>query len=142
MRNLKKEAEKLAMPMTGISALLVIFAVLCLTVLAILSVSTVKADQKLAERSAAQVEQYYAADCEAEAILARLRQGEIPQEVTPAGETESGDTIYAYTCPLSDIQRLEVQVAAGSETWTILRWQMVSSTDWQADEDLQVWDGA
>ena len=43
--------KRFSMPVTGGSSLLVIFAVLALTIFAILSISTVKADQKLAEKA-------------------------------------------------------------------------------------------
>ena len=56
------------------------FAVLCLTVFAVLSLTTVQADARLAEASARAVEEYYAADCAAQEILARLRNGETPVE--------------------------------------------------------------
>lgn len=119
----------------GVSSLLVIFAVLCLTVFALLSISTVKADLRLSEQSARTVEGYYEAACRAEEILARLRGGEIP-----SGVTKNGD-IYTYACPISDIQTLAVQVKLSGTDYEILRWQAVSTVDWQADDSLPVWNG-
>ena len=58
--------RKIAPPMAGLSALLVIFAVLCLTVFAVLSLSTVRADRRLQEQSVSAVEGWYAADTAAE----------------------------------------------------------------------------
>lgn len=120
-------------PMVGASSLLVIFAVLCLTVFALLSVSTVQANQRLSEKSAAAVEGYYAADCAAEEILARLRAGERPEGV----REENG--IYAFACAISDTQALAVEVAVEGRDYTILRWQAVSDANWQADDKLHVW---
>ena len=119
----------------GVSSLLVIFAVLCLTVFALLSISTVKADLRLSEQSVRTVEGYYEADCRAEEILARLRGGEIP-----SGVTKNGD-IYTYACPISDTQTLAVQVKLSGTDYEILRWQAVSTVDWQADDSLPVWNG-
>lgn len=56
-------------PAVGGSSLLVIFAVLCLTIFALLGLGTVQADQRLSDASAEAVYGYYAADCQAEAIL-------------------------------------------------------------------------
>ena len=56
--------------LTGGSSLLVIFAVLCLTVFALLTLSTVKADLRLADAAVHSVMEYYSADCAAEEILA------------------------------------------------------------------------
>ena len=63
-------------PVGGVS-LLVVFAVLCLTVFALLSLSTVRADDRLSQASARAVSGYYAADCQAQEVLARLRAGEL-----------------------------------------------------------------
>ena len=123
-------------PAVGASSLLVIFAVLCLTVFALLSISTVRADQRLSEKAAGAVVGYYAADCEAEEILARLRSGERPEGV------KEKNGIYSYSCTISDTQTLAVEVAVDGAEYTILRWQAVSTADWQADDSLPVWDGA
>lgn len=130
-------AEKrwFAPPLVGASSLLVIFAVLCLTVFALLSISTVRADQRLSDHAAEAVEEYYTADCAAEEILARLRAGERPEGV---GE-EKG--VYTYARPISDTQTLVVEVAVDGAQYTILRWQAVSAADWKADDTLPVWSG-
>ncbi len=128
--------ERFSAPAVGGSSLLVIFAVLCLTVFALLSLSTVQADRRLADASVEAVSAYYKADGEAERILARLRRGDVPQSVTV---TERGT--YTYACPISDAQTLEVEVRLERDAWTVLRWQAVSTTAWQADEGLGVWDG-
>ena len=61
----RKQAE-LAPPPVGGASLLVVFAVLCLTVFALLSLSTVRANGRLSETSAQAVADYYAADCAAQ----------------------------------------------------------------------------
>ena len=127
------EKRPFALPVVGISSLLVIFAVLCLTVFALLSISTVQAHERLRENNATAVEGYYAADCAAEEILARLRSGEVP-----AGVAEY-DGVYAYTCTISETQALAVEVAVDGTDYTILRWQAVSTAHWQADDSLPVW---
>ena len=75
------EERRSVPPAPGASALLVIFAVLCLTVLAMLSLSTVQADARLSDASAETVTGYYAADYQAEEILAQLRTGTVPSGV-------------------------------------------------------------
>lgn len=129
------ERRRFSPPAVGGSSLLVIFAVLCLTVFAMLALSTVQADGRLSDAAADAVTAYYTADAQAEAILAQLRAGEMPEGVTAAGD------IYTYICPISDTQALEVEVRLRGTDYEVLRWQSVSTTDWQADEHLQVWDG-
>ena len=102
----RKQAE-LSPPPVGGASLLVVFAVLCLTVFALLSLSTVRANGRLSEASAQAVADYYAADCAAQEILARLRAGEEPEGV----EFEGFGELYAsYACPISDQQELRVEV--------------------------------
>ena len=125
--------QKVQSPMVGGSSLLVIFAVLCLTVFALLGFSTVQADKRLEQISVQAVEDYYAADTQAERILAQLRNGQ-----TPAG-VQLRDGIYSYCCRISDNQAIQVQVRA--EDWKVLRWQSVSTIHWTESDSLQVWDG-
>lgn len=101
-------------PIIGGSSLLVIFAVLCLTVFALLGLS----------------------NAQAEAILAQLRCGEMPEAVTAQGGNR-----YAYACPISDTQELQVEVQVSGKTYHILRWQTVSTADWGAGNEMTVWDG-
>ena len=133
------DEKRFAAPAVGGSSLLVIFAVLCLTVFALLGLSTVRADGRLSDASAKAVSAYYEADCQAEAILARLRAGELPEgveeSITPEGRT------CAYTCPISDTQTLAVEVRLEGTSYTVLRWQAVSTAEWAADETLDLWDG-
>lgn len=119
----------------GASALLTVFAVLCLTVFALLSLSTVRANGRLSDRAAQAVSDYYAADCRAQEILARLRDGRMPEGVSQTGN------IFTYTCPVSDSRELAVEVAVDGSDFQILRWQAVSAQPWQAEDDLPVWDG-
>jgi len=119
----------------GGSSLLTIFAVLCLTVFAVLTLATASAGVRLSDSTAAAVEAYYAADCAAEEILARLRAGECPEGVTEK------NGIFYYCCPISDTQTLMVEAAVKAEEYQILRWQAVPSAQWEAEEQLRVWDG-
>ncbi|MBQ2785964.1 MAG: hypothetical protein IJF02_05625 [Oscillospiraceae bacterium] len=119
----------------GISSLLVIFAVLCLTVFAILSVSTVQAQLRLAESTRRAVTGYYSADCCAENILAQLRAGEHPENVEKDGDT------YTYACKISETQVLAVRVEVSGAEYSVLQWQAISVADWNSEDRLPVWDG-
>ena len=122
-------------PPVGSASLLAIFAVLCMTVLALLSLSQVLSDQRLAQAQAQTVTDYYAADAAAQQTLARLRGGQIPQGVGCQGE------YYEYSCPISHTQTLAVRVWVRGEDYQILRWQVVSTTAWQAEDRLPVYTG-
>lgn len=128
-------------PAVGGASLLVVFAVLCLTVFALLSLATVQADARLADASIQAVTDYYAADCAAQEILARLRNGERPEGVTFSG---SGLLYADYVCPISDTQELRVRVLLRGVTgadYVIERWQAAPSQEWEPDEGIELWDG-
>jgi len=131
-------SKREALPAVGGSSLLVIFAVLCLTIFALLGLSTVQADSRMAEASCNAVQRYYEADTEAERILASLRQGKIPMEGVE--KNKNGD-IYSYQCQVSDVQAIEVEVEITEDSYRILRWQLVSTTEWESDDSLDVWTG-
>lgn len=129
-------------PAVGGVSLLVVFAVLCLTVFALLSLTTVRADVRLADASAQAVSDYYAADCQAQEILARLRAGETPDGVTWSSPMEGGETEYSYTVPISNTQELQVEVLVWPDgRWSVQRWQAAAAGGWEIDEGLEVWDG-
>lgn len=127
--------RKFSPPAVGGISLLVVFAVLCLTVFALLSLTTVRADQRLADAAVQNVAEYYAADYEAQAVLAQLRAGEMPEGVSRTGD------IYRYTCPVSSTQALEVEVQIQGKEYTVLRWQMTFTGEWAPDDSLDLWDG-
>ena len=129
-----KRQESFAPPAVGGSSLLVIFAVLCLTVFALLSLSSVQAERRLADAAADSVTAYYSADLQAQEIYARLRSGELPEGV----REENG--LYAVEIPISQSQKLTVQVEKSADRWKILRWEAVP-VETESDDTLDVWKG-
>ncbi len=125
--------ENRRIPLTGASSLLVIFSVLCLTVFAMLSLSTAKADLRIADASVQAIEDYYQADCMAEQILGQLRQGNCPEGVAQNGE------FYAYICPISDTQALSVVVKVTENNYEIQQWKAIVTAEWNPQEYLDVW---
>jgi hypothetical protein len=119
----------------GVASVLVIFGVLCLTVFALLAVSTVQAHSRLASPMHSAVEGYYAADSAAEEILAQLRQGQLPQGVAREGD------LYTYQCPISATQTLAVAVRVDGTQYEILQWQAIPITQWEQEGSLPVWPG-
>ena len=124
------------MPAIGSSALLVIFAVLCLTVFALLGLSTAQKGQRLSQISAQAVSDYYAADAKAEEILAQLRSGTVPESV----HTEDGE-IFTYQCAVTEKQELQVTVRLTNGSWDVLQWQVIP-LEWESTDVIRsLWDG-
>lgn len=117
----------------GAGSLLVAFAILCLTVFALLSLTTAHREQRLSESAHRAVTEYYEADFQAQEVFARLRAGEIPSQVTRDGD------LYTYQIPISQYNCLEVAIARESAGWRVLRWQLVTQTPEDDVRPLEVW---
>lgn len=119
----------------GGASLLVSIFVLCLTVFALLSLTSAQTEQRLSRRAVQTVTDYYQADAWAEELLARLKNGEIPPEITEI------DGIYTYSCPISQHQTLFVAVQPAGEDWRILQWQVQAHLPEGEEEPVELWDG-
>lgn len=129
-----KKQEQFSLPATGGSSLLVIFAVLCLVVFALLSLNTVLAEKRISEASAQAVSDWYAADLRAQEIFAKLRAGEETAGIIRTGEN------YRYTVPVSGSQTLLVSLRKTEDRWEILSWQAIAHPP-DGDTTLPVWQG-
>ena len=119
----------------GAGMLLVSFSVLCLVAFAALCLSSASAEDRLSRASAETLLARREADAEAEAILARLRAGETPEDVRREDDT------YYYTVSIAPDRELRVSVRRAGETYTVLFWREAPTGDWQADDRLTLWDG-
>lgn len=121
-------------PAVGGSSLLVMVSVLCLTVFALLSLSSVQAQRRMADAAVQSVTDYYAADLQAEQIFARLRNGEAVD-----GVLENGGTCE-FEVPISDRQTLLVTLERDDNRWDVRRWQAVTA-EAEPEDSLNVWQG-
>lgn len=119
----------------GSSALMVIFAVLCLAVFAVLALSGALAGQRLENVSVESITAYYETDAEAEAMLARIREGDLPDGVKKDGD------IYSWSCPIGDTRQLLVKAEVKGKEYKILQWQTAYTADWTGEDTLNLWDG-
>ena len=130
----KKAKDRLSPPALGGTTLLVIFAVLCLVVFSLLSLSTVQAERRLSNASRDAATAYYNADLEAQRVFAMLRNG----EVRPGVQEENG--VFSYACAVTDDQKLVVEVKKNEDGWQVLRWQCTVRQG-EIDDTLPVWSG-
>ena len=131
---MKRKKESFSPPAVGATALLVAFAILCLTVFALLSLSTVRAERRLSDEARNAVSAYYDADTRAQEIFARIRNGE-----TLPGVQEK-DGIFSYSCADAENRKLMVEIEKTENSWRIMRWQ-VETRQIDIDDSLPVWDG-
>lgn len=137
---MNEKKDRFSVPPIGASSLLSAFAVLCLVVFALLALSTVRSDERLSDASLQATKDYYAADCQAQEILARLRNGETVEGVEAEGQ--GGYVVLRYTVPISDAQELQVEIGQHPDlSCEVLRWQAAPTEEWVGNDDLDLWDG-
>lgn len=130
------DKRKISVGAPGGSSLMVIFAVLCLVIFAVLSLSTAQAEMRLSRSSAEAVREYYLAEAEANRILSDIRSGRVPDGVGVSGDK------YSYSCPISETRTLFVTVSVNGTGYSIERWQEVYTGEWDPDTSLDVWTGS
>ena len=139
---------------TGYLSIMMIFVVLCLTMLAALSYSAASAEKNYSDRSAGYTKEYYAADFEAKRILAEidgiaagyenytdfmllaeLDEIEIIEYVSRPDSLE-----ISWLTPINERQSISAAVKYSGEGYIITGWRTVSSTETE-NRPLNVWDG-
>ena len=131
----------------GSSSIMLIFAVLCLTVFSLISLSVADTDKSLVDTEARLVTEYYEADEKAERILAEiLSSGSVPGEIMGVSIDTEWDwdmiaEVATFVCPISDVKDLVVKVAISEGDYDILVWKMVNTDDWVIDDSINVWTG-
>lgn len=139
----------------GASTILMIFVVLTLTTLGVLAFASARADLVLTQRRQAQVEAYYAAAADAQALIAKvdaalLRAGtaddaqgrrEALTAIDPRIRMEADD-IVAITLEATPSQELRVRIrlepAEGGERYTLLSHQLVNTASWEPETGVEL----
>lgn len=147
----------------GYVSLIMIFAVICLTVLAVLSYQAAGANELLNEKSAAYSSEYYAADGRAKEKLLMLDKYaleasygffesnfcDLCEENLPDVKlTSSPEGVTAeFTEQINDRLSLRVSIlflsfSADGARYRINEWKSISADSEETDEPLGVWDGS
>lgn len=136
----------------GAASIVLIFAVLCLSIFAVVSFVPALREDALITREVGRVTAFYAADARAEYILAEILTAIYETHYTP-GSVE-GVQVYSdwdwetfaewvwFAYPINDTLDLYVRVAINADmTYTILAWRVMHTGEWEVDERLNVWPG-
>lgn len=146
----------------GYISLIMLFAVICLTVLASLSYQAARANDKLNEKSISYTNGLYSADTAAKVILS-----ELDAAAMLSFESDFFDDSFTAFCssydnlslrktaegyevsfsePVSDALSLSVKIVfysvpVGNDRYEIAEWKTVSVSEITEDKPLGVWDG-
>lgn len=118
----------------GPLALLLAVISICLTTLALLNVSTAKADERLAEKFAETVQTRYALETEGQELLERLYAGE-----EDGWERRGDGTLWRSV--EKDGVTLQIGLRGeGADGYTVLNW--TQKKEWEQDLHIaDLWDG-
>lgn len=129
----------------GSASIILVFAVLCLTIFALISFTAANVDRSMSEISLKTAKEYYEADTLAECILAEILEAEImPETVRGVDIITEWDAFADYvmfSCPVSETKSLFVKVAMYIDSYDIIAWQMQEAGEWETDGGLSVWTG-
>ena len=141
---------------TGVSvgsvSLLVIFLVLCMSIFAVLSLTTARSELRLAEKSAQAVAGYYQADLACMEKMERLQemldQGAVTSDLIREAESFGGAARLVngalrieYAQQIMPGQELQAVFAAENGKVSILSWRAIDVGPWEPDFTLNVWGG-
>jgi len=120
-----------------------IFCVLCLSVFAVLTLSTGMNEKRLSDLAAQRAAEYYEADCRAAELLSELSAGKTPAEDVEITRSDwDGDTLVEFSLPAGGDRTLMVQaVLDGRGGCRVLCWKTGYAGDWETDDTIEIWDG-
>lgn len=128
---------------TGASLMLMIVVVLMLAVLGMLAFSSAQAGRRQTDRHVGSVTAYYAADAQAERVLAQLdalgEDAAAQLAVDGISLARDGD-VWTYAVRVDDQRELCVRVRLTEEGVQVESWQVVRTDDWSPDGSLQLLD--
>lgn len=139
----------------GLSSLILIFIVLCLSTFGLLSLSSARGDLELAQRGAQAVREFYEADSKGQQWLAetdqilRQMEGSSLEEKKAALAVRAGNTcdeensLISTEIPMERGQSLHIdlKLKEGKERYEIRSWYVYDSGEYEIDNDVRVWDG-
>lgn len=142
MKDLRQKGQTGAMGVSvGNASIVMVFAVVCLTLLAVMTLMTSNREWQTAQRSAQAVTDYYAADSLAVEIYDELRAGQAGPASQQALElVDSGETVF-YRVAIDENQSIHVELTRDGAEWRVARWQVQRDVLEQIDESLDLWDG-
>lgn len=138
----------------GYLSIMMIFVVLCLTMLAALSYSTASNENKYSEKSAAYTKAYYTADLEAKRTLAEvdgivsgygdytdfMLLGELDGMENIRYESVLGGIEVSWSTPVNQTQSIFSRVRFSGGSFEIISWRTGSSFE-EEEKPLGVWQG-
>ena len=129
----------------GSASIVLIFAVLCLTIFALITFSVADRERVLIEREAELVIGYYRADAIAEIFIAEFLDENVSPDTTYILDKTTmwcgimHAEITNFYVEITDTMMLAVSIAVDDNFFHILSWRIRNTREWIADDTLDVW---
>lgn len=146
---------------TGISSIIMLLVILCLTTFGLLSYSTAKADLKLTEKAAQHTKDYYNADLKSERNVYKIyselfsennlnfdaKLSNLKNQINGLNSDFVDDSIYIikFTIPVDNSLNLETIIninlqSSENDNFKVTK-QLISTQQFQEIQDIDVWQG-
>ena len=136
----------------GSASIIMVFSVLCLTIFAVLSFITANNEYKLSIKSSDAVKTYYAADTNAVVTEAKIREKlasassfkdaeKLLVDLDVEVENAADGSRISYSETVDENQEIQVILFFDGETLKTEQWKLVNVAEWNADGDINLWDG-
>lgn len=122
----------------GSASIIMLFAVLCLTVLAALSLLSANSQYALSARSAEVTRAYYEAETKAAQIFELVKNGDLTGVETYESD---GETLYSYSVDIDQFQEFSVILSIDDGDVQIRSWKIIEAGSWTPDDSVDIWDG-
>lgn len=119
----------------GLSTLMMVFTVLCLTIFATLSFLQAKRNLKETDLMVNSSVEYYGADYKASVIYEDLLDNLDNLDYLNENNIEVEGNTYSYSIKINDTSSLDVKLEYNDNSFTILKWQEVVNNN--GDYDYQ-----
>ena len=129
----------------GSASIVLVFAVLCLAIFAVISLVPALTSQNLIDAEVRLVQDFFAADALAEQIIDEIIYStQISENILGIDIFSywSEDLVLAYfAIPISQTQILYVEIGLHIDFLEIFSWRMYNVGEWIADESINIWQG-
>jgi len=130
----------------GSSTLIMIFALLCLTIFALLTYKTALNEKNLSQKAAKEIKYYYEADYKAskikDEIEYKLNRGEDISSIVDYKKVIGGSLYIGYSVEINEYKKLDVEIKKDGNKFVIVKWKEVSNNnDEEYKNKMDVWRG-
>lgn len=141
MKLLDSDTPKASGINVGSASLVMVFAVLSLTIFAVLSLLTSNNEFKLANKLAISIENYYGADYTACGMLSDIEKNIENNEPINIDGVILENNISTFLVPIDEGQSLRVSADFQNNDIKILSWQVINTIPQNYDNSLNIWTG-